>query len=130
MVVLMSEAKPLELTLTVMSSFKAFHHLMGYEVPHHHRFDVQVAIVSQYPIQGDWVVDLVQFQKKLDDALAVFVNQNLNEVMHVAPTCEHIAAMIWSHFSDSAEAEISEVMVTNCNLEGVALGSAKLRRRV
>lgn len=122
---------PNRVELCVLGEFLASHSLVGYELPHFHLWKVAVKFCTVLPLKSDRVVDLVELQQVLDQVLDPIRGQYLNAVLpQVSPTSEMMGQWLWQQIESRLKlptsAWLSEVSVTLCNPQGVAMGSARI----
>jgi 6-pyruvoyl-tetrahydropterin synthase len=122
---------PRQLSLSVFVNFKAAHSLSGFETPHFHLWKLAIEFSTQAPFEGDRLIDLVYLQKKVHEIVAPIENKFLNPIFGFQPTSENMAQWLWKQVNDSLSsanehARLSGVSVTLCDLEGEAMGAARL----
>ncbi|GBR76231.1 6-carboxytetrahydropterin synthase QueD [Candidatus Termititenax persephonae] len=92
--------------LTVESYFSGAHQLSQSRSPcenlHGHNWRVALTVrgAEQDPEVG-WLIDFKVLKKALQDELAKFDHQYLNEVLAVSPTAENIAKQIYADLKKS-----------------------------
>jgi 6-pyruvoyl-tetrahydropterin synthase len=123
----------MQIELEVFSDFKAFHSLVGYETPHHHYFQVSASLIlpthQRRSTKEGAVIDLVEFQKLLNQVMGPLSGNDLNQVLGKPSTCENLCEWIFSRLQKLIRTPVvlSSVSVMNCNLERQPLGRATLK---
>ena len=118
---------PTQLSLSVFLSFKASHSLAGFETPHFHLWKLAIEFTTSAPFKGDRLIDLTYLQSRMREMVAPVENRFLNSIFDFQPTTENLAQWIWKQVREQMpEAPLTAVTVTLCDLEGEAMGAARL----
>ncbi len=122
-------AEPRHLELTVFGSFRASHSLAGFEIPHFHLWKVEATFTSDWPLEGDRLIDLVFLQATMDRVFAGIEGCHLNSILPFSPTSENLTDWIWKRLREEIPGDpLSEVAVSLCDLTGRVSGRARLRK--
>jgi len=120
---------PEKLILSVFSDFKASHSLAGFETPHFHLWKLAIEFTTSAPFEGDRLIDLTFLKEEIHAVVAPIENRFLNSLFDFQPTTENIAQWLWKQVQARLpEAPLTAVQVSLCDLDGTAMGSARLVR--
>ncbi len=124
-----SENKPKRLSLSVKSSFKASHSLVGFETPHFHLWCVSAQFEADLPLKSDRLIDMVLVQQTLEQIHQPIEGQYLNTALPFSPTSENLALWFWDHLVNKLpDAPLFSIEVRLCDLTGRETGAAKIYR--
>jgi 6-pyruvoyl-tetrahydropterin synthase len=129
----------MRIELLLNFNFEASHSLVGYEEPHPHLWNLEIAFTGT-PIDGK-IVDMVSLrvslQNLIDPIIKTYLNENghVDESVRAFPTCETLSQhfltqsqnLIDQHYcSHNSSLRVSSVRIGICDLNGCEAGAVKI----
>lgn len=124
--------------LLLKFKFEASHSLEGFETPHPHIWNLEIAIEGK-PIQGR-IIDMVALRERVEQLInplkLTYLNENLFATVEVRrfPTCETLS----EHFADQIQSilkqeymvhnptvRLNSVLVEICEMDGSETGAVR-----
>jgi hypothetical protein len=129
----------MKIELIVKFQFVASHSLQGYEPPHPHRWNLEIALTGT-PENGK-IIDLIEFRERVKEMISPLESQYLNDCKSVTPevrefpTCETLCSFFqdqihqqilnhWAKINPSLR--LSSILVAICEVDGTETGAVRL----